>query len=121
MNSILKIATTILISALFLLILLIWDGRCNNQRVVLKLLYTPDCDYRIQQGYRLVQDTLTKRWAIKIESYEDYFIVVGKTRHFVDDCFSSIVSPTTFYDSCMAKRILRKYVEDRRPTFNSYK
>lgn len=113
-----KIIGTVLMSIAFLLIgymiFKIIDHEYFHSKYMNKLLCTPDCEYPVPAGYKLVYNETTKEYAVRVLQWNDSYLYRSRT-YGITDMYSSIAHPCVFEDSCSAKGFIKEYINQTKP------
>lgn len=113
--------TIIIALILIVVIAAIIDHSVFHSHYWHKIIYTPECDYRMPKKYVFV--TNGKTYAIQVidgvyPSKEEFII---KSRGYYRKGYSTIWEPEQFTDTCIAKAIIKEMVYDRRDRAKDFK
>ena len=82
-----------------------------------KILLKPECEYTwtksTRQPYSIAQ-LKNGKYVIKDDTYEDYYLQFGL--FFSKSVFSSIQSVTEFDDTCLAKAVIKREIDQNKPS-----
>ena len=98
----------------------LWDFECNAAKFQNKLRFPPDCNYPAQNGFKIVCNYATGKYAVKITSSDDEYLRTSYFGH-IETMYSSISDVATFDDSCEAKGYLKAYMKKNEPRMDDYK
>jgi hypothetical protein len=84
------------------------------EKIVCKEQVSSNCEYKLPQKYSIVQDTISKKYAIEVET------ALGKTYLYkpllgYTFIYGEIDEAEVFDDSCEAKLFAKEYFKSRQP------
>lgn len=98
----------------------LWDFECNAAKYQNKLRFPPDCNYPSQNGFKIVCNNATRKYAVKVTTSDDEYLKTSYFGH-IETMYSSISDVATFDDSCEAKGYLKAYMKKNEPRMDGYK
>ncbi len=109
----------IFLSLSLLMIIHIIDVELFNCKIYNKIFYGSDCSFTIPDGYKVVYNNDTKKYAVRVLLYPDYYLYTNIEG--VTTKYSAIAKPGIFTDSCEAKGYLKGYLKIIQPTMAGFK
>lgn len=94
----------IVVVSIIAILILLWDGELRYQRKV-----ENSCSYKLPKYYQIVQDTISKKYAIEYTGVEGKYYFSKQFSNITP--YGSKYDCEIFIDSCEAKLFVREYFE----------